>query len=71
MSKPWDDELNKKDLEERGRGKWIAASLKVLAEPAYDVVGDAIVDVDYRSTSRSIRFRRTCRLTYGRRGTRT
>jgi hypothetical protein len=47
MSKPWTTELNKKDPKNGVEGKWIPADLTVLAEPQLDVLGGAIVDVDY------------------------
>lgn len=47
MSKPWTTALNKPDPTNSVEGKYLTTSLTVLAEPTYDVLDGAILDVDY------------------------
>lgn len=47
MSKPWTTALNEPDPTNDVQGRYIPAKLTVLAEPRYDRVNGAIVDVDY------------------------
>jgi hypothetical protein len=47
MHKPWTTKTNRADPKNGVEGQYIAADLKVLAEPLYDRIDGAIVDVDY------------------------